>query len=103
MKIWFSQDFRVTSPSFLEALRFENDSFQQIAFAKNLRRKNQNFHRNYVHLCDNLPVDVRPDCVQRPSGLGQAGLPLPLGRVQNLQIRTNFRASHAPACLYRSL
>ena len=64
MKIWFSQDFRVTSPSFLEALRFENDSFQQIAFAKNLRRKNQNFHRNYVHLCDNLPVDVRPDCVQ---------------------------------------
>jgi len=30
--------------------------------------------------------------------LAQAGLPLPLGRAQNLQIRTNFRASYCPAC-----
>ena len=31
-------------------------------------------------------------------GLAQAGLPLPLGREHNLQIRTNFKASHCPAC-----
>jgi hypothetical protein len=37
-------------------------------------------------------------CDQRPGGLAQAGLPLPLGRAQNLQIRTNFQASHCPAC-----
>jgi hypothetical protein len=30
--------------------------------------------------------------------LAQAGLPLPLGRAQNLQVRTNFQASHCPAC-----
>jgi hypothetical protein len=30
--------------------------------------------------------------------LAQAGLPLPLGREQNFQIRTNFQASHCPAC-----
>jgi hypothetical protein len=35
---------------------------------------------------------------QRPGGLAQAGVSLPLGRAQNFQIRTNFRASHAPAC-----
>ena len=31
-------------------------------------------------------------------GLAQAGLPLPLARAQNLQIRTIFQASHCPAC-----
>jgi hypothetical protein len=35
---------------------------------------------------------------QRPSGLAQAGLPLPLARAQNFQITTNFQASHCPAC-----
>ncbi|MCL1849921.1 MAG: hypothetical protein FWF70_00700 [Bacteroidetes bacterium] len=34
----------------------------------------------------------------RPSGLAQAGLPLPLGRAQNFQICTNFQASYCPAC-----
>jgi len=34
----------------------------------------------------------------RGGGLAQEGLPLPLGRAQNLQIRTNFRASYCPAC-----
>ena len=37
-------------------------------------------------------------CIQRGGGLAQAGLPLPLGRAQNLQSRTNFRASYCPAC-----
>ena len=32
-------------------------------------------------------------------GLAQAGLPLPRGRAQNLQICTNFQASHCPACV----
>jgi len=41
---------------------------------------------------------LSPACAQRPSGLAQAGLSLPFGRAQNFLIRTNFRASHCPAC-----
>ena len=44
------------------------------------------------------PLALSPACVQRPSGLAQAGLPLPFGRAINFQICTNFRASHCPAC-----
>jgi hypothetical protein len=39
-------------------------------------------------------------CSQRGGGLAQAGDSLSLGRAQNFQIRTNFQASHCPACLY---
>ena len=45
-----------------------------------------------------LSADTFWHCSQRSGGLGQAGLPLPLARAQNLQIGTNFQASYCPAC-----